>query len=257
MLPRRSARNSAEGLATCARPWSVISNTPISSVAPKRFFTARRMRNWWPRSPSKYSTASTMCSSTRGPAMAPSLVTWPTSTSAKPADLARRISSNAAARTWATVPGALSMVSSHIVWIESITTSAASGARSRAAVISRRLIAAASSSGASATARRRARRRTWSTDSSPETYSTRRPARASAAAACSNSVDLPMPGSPPTSTADPATRPPPSTRSSSSIPVPARGGGAASPTRPTKAIAVPAATLATPTLPTPVRAGPA
>ena len=70
------------GLATSARPRSVISNTPISSVAPKRFFTARRMRNWWPRSPSKYSTASTMCSSTRGPAMAPSLVTWPTSTSA-------------------------------------------------------------------------------------------------------------------------------------------------------------------------------
>ncbi len=34
-------------------PWSVISNTPISSVAPKRFLTARRMRNWWPRSPSK------------------------------------------------------------------------------------------------------------------------------------------------------------------------------------------------------------
>ena len=81
-LPRRSARNSADGLATSARPRSVISNTPISSVAPKRFFTARRMRNWWPRSPSKYSTASTMCSSTRGPAMAPSLVTWPTSTSA-------------------------------------------------------------------------------------------------------------------------------------------------------------------------------
>ena len=39
MLPRRSARNRAEGLATSARPASVISNTPISSVAPKRFFT--------------------------------------------------------------------------------------------------------------------------------------------------------------------------------------------------------------------------
>jgi hypothetical protein len=73
----RSARNSSEGLATSARPDSFISNTPISFVEPKRFLTARRMRKAWPRSPSKYSTVSTICSSTRGPAMAPSLVTWP------------------------------------------------------------------------------------------------------------------------------------------------------------------------------------
>ena len=33
-LPRRSARNSAEGLGTSTSPRSVISNTPISSVAP-------------------------------------------------------------------------------------------------------------------------------------------------------------------------------------------------------------------------------
>ena len=135
------------GLATSARPRSVISNTPISSVAPKRFFTARRMRNWWPRSPSKYSTASTMCSSTRGPAMAPSLVTWPTSTSAKFAGLGQPDQLEAAARTCVTVPGALSIASSHMVWIESITTSAASPACSRLAAMSRRLIAAASSSG--------------------------------------------------------------------------------------------------------------
>ncbi len=105
MLPRRSARNRADGLGTSARPCSVISNTPISSVAPKRFLTPRRMRNWWPRSPSKYSTASTMCSSTRGPASAPSLVTWPTSTRAKPRCLARRISSKRQARTCATRAG--------------------------------------------------------------------------------------------------------------------------------------------------------
>ncbi len=123
MLPRRSARNSAEGLATSASPMSVISNTPISSVAPKRFFTPRRMRNWCPRSPSKYSTASTMCSSTRGPAMAPSLVTCPTRTSEKPLDFAIRISSKLHARTCDTVPGALSMLSSHMVWMLSITTS--------------------------------------------------------------------------------------------------------------------------------------
>ena len=43
--------------------------------------------------------------------------------------------------------------------------------------------------------------------------------RASAPSACSSSVDLPMPGSPPISTTPPATRPPPSTRSNSSMPV--------------------------------------
>ncbi len=38
----RWARNRAEGLATAARPRSPISKTPTSSVAPKRFFTARK-----------------------------------------------------------------------------------------------------------------------------------------------------------------------------------------------------------------------
>ena len=47
-----------------------------------------------------------------------------------------------------TVPGALSIVSSHMVWIESITTSAASLACSRLATMSRTLIEAASSIGA-------------------------------------------------------------------------------------------------------------
>ncbi len=47
-----------------------------------------------------------MCSSTRGPAIMPSLVTWPTSSTVMPRRLASRISSAAQARTWATVPGA-------------------------------------------------------------------------------------------------------------------------------------------------------
>ena len=42
------------------------------------------------------------------------------------------------------------------------------------------------------------------------------------AAACSSSVDLPMPGSPPSSTSEPGTTPPPSTRSNSSMPVGSR-----------------------------------
>jgi hypothetical protein len=148
-LPRRSARNSAEGLATSASPAPVISKTPISSVAPKRFLMPRRMRNWWPRSPSKCSTTSTMCSSTRGPAMLPSLVTCPTSISAKPCVFAARISSNAAARTCVTLPGAESTPSVHIVWIESITTKAASGNCVRLARMSPSWVAAASAIGAS------------------------------------------------------------------------------------------------------------
>ena len=90
-----------------------------------------------------------MCSSTRGPARAPSLVTWPTRTREKPRDLARRISSKLVARTWPTVPGALSMVSSHMVWMESMTTRARSRSASRVAAMSRTLMAAASCMGAS------------------------------------------------------------------------------------------------------------
>ena len=62
-----------------------------------------------------------MCSITLGPAICPSLVTWPTSSSALPAFLAWRISACAAARTWLTVPGAASIASAHSVWMESTT----------------------------------------------------------------------------------------------------------------------------------------
>ena len=51
------------------------------------------------------------------------------------------------------------------------------------------------------------------------------PVRAKARRPCSSSVDLPMPGSPPTRIADPGTRPPPSTRSSSAMRDWARGRG--------------------------------
>src|SRR4051794_32754925 len=52
-----------------------------------------------------------------------------------------------------------------------------------------------------------------------------------------------MPGSPPTSTADAGTSPPPSTRSSSAMPMTALGGGSADPARPTKATLRPACAL--------------
>src|SRR5438046_8639674 len=66
---------------------------------------------------------------------------------------------------------------------------------------------------------RTARRRICSGDSSPDTYSVGTPALSSRAAHCSSRVDFPMPGSPPTSTTDPGTMPPPNTKSNSSRPV--------------------------------------
>src|SRR2546425_12318622 len=66
---------------------------------------------------------------------------------------------------------------------------------------------------------RAAHSRTWSGDSSPETYSVRIPACSRRAAHWSSSVDLPIPGSPPTSTTDPGTIPPPNTKSNSGRPV--------------------------------------
>src|SRR5712675_1925838 len=49
------------------------------------------------------------------------------------------------------------------------------------------------------------------------------PARAIRLVACVSNVDLPMPGSPPTSSTEPRTKPPPVTRSSSAMPEARRG----------------------------------
>src|SRR5919198_3878247 len=67
---------------------------------------------------------------------------------------------------------------------------------------------------------RRARNATCWADSSPLTYSTLSPTACDKEASiCSSRVDLPIPGSPPSNTTEPATNPPPSTRSSSLRPV--------------------------------------
>src|SRR2546422_7476120 len=62
-----------------------------------------------------------MCSTTRGPAIAPSLVTWPTSTTTVPLDLACRARCATHSRTCATEPGAEVSCSEYSVWIESTT----------------------------------------------------------------------------------------------------------------------------------------
>jgi hypothetical protein len=101
-------------------------------------------------------------------AIDPSLVTWPTSTIAAPLSLAKRISSPAEARTWLTVPGAPSIRSLCMVWIESMITKAGGAPSPSVVNMSRTEVAAASWTGAEPRPRRRARSRTWSVASSPE-----------------------------------------------------------------------------------------
>src|SRR5262245_11067632 len=105
--------------------------------------------------------------------------------------------------------------------MESITS--ASGSR-RAAVSSTvsRSVSQSSSSASGTSPRREARSRICCSLSSPLTYSVFRPALAYARANWSMSVLFPIPGSPPTSSSEPGTMPPPSTRSSSRMPVLAR-----------------------------------
>ena len=114
-----------------------MANTPISLTAPNRFLIARTSRKLECVSPSKYSTVSTMCSSTRGPASAPSLVTWPTSTMLTPSSLAARVRWAAHSRTCATDPGAEVSWSEYTVWMESITATSGCTLCSVASIFSR------------------------------------------------------------------------------------------------------------------------
>ena len=188
-------------------------------MEPKRCLTARRSRRAWWRSPSKASTVSTTCSSTRGPARPPSLVTWPTSTTATPRALASCTRRWAHSRTCTTEPGAEASSGSTTVWMESITTTSGCTASRRGDDVGQHRL------GQRATARgggRRAARPGPAPAARPPRprrrgRAARRPA--SAAAMASSRVDLPTPGSPPSRVTDPGTRPPPSTRSSSARPV--------------------------------------
>ena len=109
-----------------------------------------------------------MCSSSFGPATIPSLVTWPTSTTAAPRRRAMRTASCAHSRTCMTEPGAESTPSMCIVCIESMMSSSG-GLSSTAADTAESEVVAANESGAFSRPRRRARRRSCSAPSSPET----------------------------------------------------------------------------------------
>ena len=117
---------------------------------------------------------STRCSTARGPARSPSLVTWPTRRSGTPVDLAMRVRRSTQVRTWARLPAGWPSSGSETDWSES-TTTRAGRCRSTAASI-------ASTSGPSMARRfggtgpmREARPRTWASDSSAEASMTSSP----------------------------------------------------------------------------------
>ena len=85
-----------------------------------------------------------------------------------PHRLAKRISACAAPRTWVTVPGADSMASVHMVWMESMMISRGVLPSESVAMMSSTAVSAASSTGASASPSRSARSRTCAIASSPE-----------------------------------------------------------------------------------------
>ncbi len=119
----RRETNSPLGSVMPSMPRSCRSKQPTSSIGPNRFLIARTMRSREWRSPSKLSTTSTRCSRVRGPAMEPSLVTWPTRTVAMLRSLAIRTRLAATSRTCVTPPGTPVACAEPIVWTESTTSS--------------------------------------------------------------------------------------------------------------------------------------
>src|SRR5919199_2770319 len=159
-----------------------------------------------------------MCSRTLGPAIDPSLVTWPTRSTAVPVDLASCRKRKAHSRSCDTLPRRPSTSWDMTDWIESITARLGWLARMVAAMVSAS-VSLRNSRSFESRPMRRARRPTCATDSSPETYSTLPAPRDTSSASWLRRVDLPTPGSPPTSVSEPLTRPPPRTRASSPMPM--------------------------------------
>ena len=97
-------RNRPLGSATSAIPSPVISKQPTSSVGPKRFFVGAHETQRGLAIAFELETTSTRCSSSRGPAIVPSLVTWPTRSTGRLRSLETRMRVDATSRTWAGPP---------------------------------------------------------------------------------------------------------------------------------------------------------
>lgn len=109
-----------------------------------------------------------MCSSSRGPARLPSLVTWPTRKTGVPERLAISISRMADSRTWLTLPGAEVSSALNMVWIESITSTSGRCFSTMASTAVTSISETTNNPGARVP-RRWLRSRIWRIDSSPET----------------------------------------------------------------------------------------
>ncbi len=154
----------------------------------------------------------------RGPATTPSFVTWPTINIDTCRLLASFIRTLVASLTCPGLPGACPASSLYIVCIESIITMpgfisviADETAKRSVSHNMYRLLSKLPSLSALIFI--------CLGDSSPDTYSILCPSADNFLHICRRRVDLPMPGSPPTSTSEPATMPPPRTLSSSPMPV--------------------------------------
>ena len=163
-----AATKRAEASGTSTSPSARMSKTPTSLVEPKRFLSARRARWVRSRSPSNCRTQSTRCSSTRGPASAPSLVTCPTRTTAMSWPLAARATRSATSRTCPTEPAAPPSCAACRVCTES-TTHTSGRSRSKVATTTSRSVSATAGTRSASAPSRRARRATWAADSSPVT----------------------------------------------------------------------------------------
>ena len=158
-------------------------------------------------SPSKYTTASTMCSSTRGPAIWPSLVACPIAGGAVPAvgEADQLVGARAQ-------PGGRARHRLDVVDVHRLDGIDRHELRGAAAIEGREDVARRDRGGHL----HRGARDPEPGGAQPDladrflaaVVSDLRPRLREAAAACSTRVDLPMPGSPPISTVEPGTRPP-------------------------------------------------
>ena len=164
----RWERKSPDGSGTSRIPPAVCSKQPTSSVAPKRFLIPRSIRRLDCLSPSKFKTTSTKCSSTRGPATLPSLVTCPTSKMGIFVVLAKVVRAAVTARDWATPPATPSTPEACMVWTESTIISEGFSCSTCPKTTSR-LDSAARYKVSCKAFVRSARVRTWPTDSSAVT----------------------------------------------------------------------------------------
>ncbi len=121
-------------------------------------------------------------------------------------------------RTWARLPAGWPRSGSDTDCSESTTTSAGRWRSTAASMASTSGPSMASRFGGT-TPMRDARPRTWARDSSAEASITSSPVAARDDRTWNRSVDFPIPGGPKTSVTEPATTPPPMTRSSSLTPV--------------------------------------